>query len=152
MEISTIGKVLVAAKVENLNDLFEAGNGHRQPEGVRRIEVTDALVDTGATMLLMPKRYIQQLGLKQFRKRSARTASGKFEFGVYGMVQLTVQGREARIEVGELGDDLPVVIGQIPLEILDFVVDPQGQRLLGNPDHGGEQMIDLFAVTRLADV
>jgi hypothetical protein len=68
------------------------------------------------------------------------------------MVQLTVQGREARIEVGELGDDLPVVIGQIPLEILDFVVDPQGQRLLGNPDHGGEQMIDLFAVTRLTDV
>jgi hypothetical protein len=27
---------------------------------------------------------------------------------------------------------------------LDFVVDPVGQRLIGNPDHGGEQMIDIF--------
>jgi hypothetical protein len=36
------------------------------------------------------------------------------------------------------------LIGQIPLEMLDFVVDPTGQKLIGNPDHFGEQMIDLF--------
>jgi hypothetical protein len=24
------------------------------------------------------------------------------------------------------------------------VVDPAGQRLIGNPEHGGEQMIDVF--------
>jgi hypothetical protein len=38
--------------------------------------------------------------------------------------------------------DPSVLIGQISLEGLDFVVDPVGQRLLGNPDHGGEQMVD----------
>jgi hypothetical protein len=27
---------------------------------------------------------------------------------------------------------------------LDFVVDPAGQRLIGNPEHGGEQMIEMF--------
>jgi hypothetical protein len=32
----------------------------------------------------------------------------------------------------------------IPLEMLDFVVDPRGQRLIGNPDHGGEWMIDMY--------
>jgi hypothetical protein len=37
-----------------------------------------------------------------------------------------------------------VLIGQIPLEGLDFVVDPQGQRLIGNPDHGGQHMIDAY--------
>ncbi|MGB0068686.1 MAG: hypothetical protein WBQ11_11610 [Isosphaeraceae bacterium] len=31
----------------------------------------------------------------------------------------------------------------IPLEMLDFVVDPRGQRLIGSPDHGGEWMIDM---------
>jgi hypothetical protein len=30
------------------------------------------------------------------------------------------------------------------LELLDFVVDPVGQRLIGNPDRGGQQMIDMF--------
>jgi hypothetical protein len=32
----------------------------------------------------------------------------------------------------------------VPLELLDFVVDTAGQTLIGNPDHGGKQMIDLF--------
>lgn len=29
-------------------------------------------------------------------------------------------------------------------ELLDFVVDPQGQRLIGNPEHGGQHMFDMF--------
>ena len=32
----------------------------------------------------------------------------------------------------------------IPVEALDWVVDTKGQRLIGNPDHGGENMIDMF--------
>jgi hypothetical protein len=57
---------------------------------------------------------------------------------------LTIQGRECKVEVAEPPDDCPVLIGQVPLELLDFVVDPVGQQLIGNPDHNGEQMIDLF--------
>jgi hypothetical protein len=41
-------------------------------------------------------------------------------------------------------DDCPVLIGQVPLELLDFVVDPGGQRLIGNPAHGGEHIIELY--------
>jgi hypothetical protein len=37
-----------------------------------------------------------------------------------------------------------LLIGFIPLEMLDFVVDPRDQRLIGNPDHGGEWMIDMY--------
>jgi hypothetical protein len=44
----------------------------------------------------------------------------------------------------EVPDSVPVLIGQIPLERLDFVVDPKGQRLIGNPAHDGEYMIDAF--------
>jgi hypothetical protein len=36
------------------------------------------------------------------------------------------------------------LIGFIPLELLDFVVDTKKQQLIGNPDHGGEFMIDLY--------
>jgi hypothetical protein len=35
------------------------------------------------------------------------------------------------------------VIGQVPLELMDWVVDPKGQRLIGNPEHG-EQMLDVL--------
>jgi hypothetical protein len=57
---------------------------------------------------------------------------------------LTIQGRECPVEVAEVPDEVPVLIGQIPLEYLDFVVDPKNQRLIGNPAHGGEQMLELY--------
>ena len=44
----------------------------------------------------------------------------------------------------EVPDDVPVLIGQLPLENLDFVVDLQGRSLIGNPAHGGEQMYELY--------
>jgi len=139
-----MGKVVVPAKIENIEDLYAVDRGQLRPDEVRRVEVSDALVDTGAMMLSMPKRFIAELGLKRFRTRHAQTTSAVSEFGVYGTVQLTVQGRDCRVDVAKVPDDCPVLIGQVPLELLDFVVDPLGQKLKGNPEHGGEHMIDLF--------
>jgi predicted aspartyl protease len=139
-----MGKVLVAVKVENLSDVYLIRRGALAPDQLRSIDVADALVDTGATNLSMPGKLIQQLGLKPVRERKARTSAGVVTLQVYEAVNLTVQGREAVCEVTEIPDDCPVLIGQVPLEILDFVVDPQGQRLIGNPAHGGEQMIELY--------
>ena len=144
MEIMTMGKVTVSARIENLQDTYEAEKGVLPAGDVRSVEVADALVDTGATMLSIPRRLIAQLGLTRRRTRTARTASGVVSFGIYGAVRLTVQGRDCIVEAAEIPDECPVLIGQIPLEGLDFVVDPAGQRLIGNPDHGGEQMIDMF--------
>jgi hypothetical protein len=48
------------------------------------------------------------------------------------------------IDVADLPEDCPVLIGQVPLELMDWVVDPKGQRLIGNPEHGGEWMSDMF--------
>ena len=144
MGTATMGKVLVRAKVENLADLYEADKGLAPAEDVRAVVVEDALVDTGPTMLSLPNRCIVQLGLKKVRTRRARTTAGIREFGVYDAVRLTVQGRDCKVEVAEIPDDCPILIGQIPLEALDWVVDPVGQRLIGNPEHGGEHMIDLF--------
>lgn len=144
METPTMGKVTVAAKIENYVDLFEASKGTRKPEEVRQIEMQEALVDTGATFLSMPRRLIEQLGLRRYKTRRARTSNGVVDFGVYEVVRLTVQGRDCMTEVAEVPDDCPVLIGQIPLEALDFVVDPVGRRLIGNPDHGGEHMMDLY--------
>jgi predicted aspartyl protease len=109
--------------------------------------VDDAMVDTGATSLSLPKRPIEQLGLRQIRTAQARTASEMATIAIFGPVRLTVGLRDCTVEVGELPDDCPPVIGVIPLEILDFVVDPKMQRLVGNPARGGEQIFDMFRQT-----
>ncbi len=144
MGIDTVGKVLVVAKVENLSDLYDAEKGAMAPEDVRTIHVDDALVDTGAAILGMPGRMIQQLGLRHVRTRKARTSAGPTNLRVFGGVRLTIQDRDCLSDVTELPDDCPVLIGQIPLEQLDFVVDPGRQRLIGNPEHGGEHIIELY--------
>jgi predicted aspartyl protease len=139
-----MGKVVIKARIENIRDLYEAEMGSRAPDGVRAVEVEDALVDTCATMLSLPTRLVKQLGIQHLRTRRARTTAGVRDFAVYGTVQLTIGGRDCRVDVADVPDDCPVVIGQVSLELSDFDVDPSGQRLIGNPEHGGEQMIDMF--------
>jgi clan AA aspartic protease len=142
METNTVGTV--KAHIQNLRDLYDADQGRLERDEVRTIEVEDALVDTGAYMLFIPRRLVKKLGLKKFRTRPIRTAAGKATAGVYEAVRLTIQGRECTIDVADVPNDCPVLIGQIPLEMLDFVVDLRGQKLIGNPEHGGEHMIDAF--------
>jgi len=144
METATVGKVIVSAKIENLGDLEDVFKGRISPDQVRCLELDDVLVDTGATTVSLPTRLIDQLGLRLLGKRQARTATGIATFGYYSPVRLTVQGRDCVVEVGELADGCPAVIGVIPLEILDFVVDPKNNRLIGNPAHGGVQMLDML--------
>jgi predicted aspartyl protease len=144
MRTNGMGKVLVPARIESLEDLFRVQQGAIQNTEVRRVDVQDALVDTGAIGLMVPKRYVSQLGLRPVRKQMARTVGGDIPITIYNAVRLTVDGRDCSLDVYEVSDDLPVLIGQIPLEALDFVVDPINRRLIGNPAHGGEHMVDAF--------
>lgn len=144
METTTMGKVIVPVRIENVYDLYEAKKGMRTPQSVRYVDVSDALIDTGASTLSLPKRFIAALGLEPLRSRQAITSAGLITLQIHGTVRLTVQGRECTCDVVELPDNCPVLVGQVPLELLDFVIDPMGQRLIGNPAHGGEQMIELY--------
>jgi predicted aspartyl protease len=144
MEIETMGRVTVKAKIENLSDLHHVETQVLPSDQVRFVEVEDALVDTGATILSMPKNLIERLGLSLVRTRNAVTSAGPVTVKVFGDVRLTIQGRDCVTRVTELPDECPVLIGQIPLEELDFVVDLKGQKLIGNPAHGGEQVIELY--------
>ena len=144
MEPGTLGRVLTEAKLENLKDLWAIEQGFRSPDEARSLTIQDALVDTGATLLSVPTALIQQLGLTRFTSKRVISSQGPAEAGVYEAVRLTIQGRSCTMDVLEVPDGVPVLIGQIPLEHLDFVVDPQGRSLIGNPAHGGEHIYELF--------
>jgi predicted aspartyl protease len=141
---SAMGRVLVEAVVENLQDLWDERRGLLSADKVRRVKIADALVDTGATTLALPTRHIRDLGLIKAYEKSAVASSGKTKVNVYDVARLNIQGRQCAVEVIEVPDDVATLIGQIPLEMMDFVVDPQGRRLVGNPAHGGEQVIEIL--------
>lgn len=144
MECEAMGRVLTEATVENLKDLWDADRNMVPPEQVRRVTTDQALVDTVCTSLALPARMIKALGLKKSHDKRASSAGGTIQVAVYEAVRLTIQGRSMTIDPMEVPDDIPVLVGQIPLEALDFVIDVQGRRLTGNPAHGGEQMLELY--------
>jgi clan AA aspartic protease len=139
-----MGRVVVPAVVVSLEDLYRVHRGEMAAAQVRRIEVGEALVDTGATGLSLPRRLVEQLGLLPIRTRRAVTTAGIRDVPTYGAIRLTVQERDCICDVTEVDDACPVLIGQVPLELMDLVIDLDRRQLIGNPTHGGEHMIELM--------
>jgi len=144
MEPNTVGRVLTEAKFENLEDLWAVKQGLRSPDEVRAITIPDALVATGATLLSLPTSQIERLGLARVSSKRVTSSIGLAAAGIYEAVRLTIQGRSCTMDVMEVPDGVPALIGQLPLEHLDFVVDLRSRSLIGNPAHGGEHMYELY--------
>ena len=138
-----MGKVVIKIKVANWSDveLLALGQTTRPP----RFTEVEALVDTGATGLYLKSSVIGQLGLRQIGERTALTMSNRRETRrLFAPVDLEIQGRNTQYQVTELPDELPNIVGQIPLESMDWVIDMVGHKLIGNPAHGGEFLHEEF--------
>lgn len=130
-------------ELENLKDLHAVELGVRKSEDVRRLTIEDALVDTGATGLCLPKSLIEQLGLTPLRSIGVQTANGPAERTVYSEVRYTVLERTYSIQVTDLPEDAPVLVGHMILEALDLCVDMR-KGLIHNPAHGGAWTIKML--------
>ena len=139
-----MGRVTTEVLIENFDDLWAVRRKLLGADDVRHVVVSDALVDTGATGLSLPKKVIRKLGLEKIGTRPVRTTAGVRIAATYNPVNITIQGRTCVLDVIEVPNDVPVLIGQVPLELLDFVVDPRQQKLIGNPAHGGEHMYEQY--------
>ncbi len=144
LEQDKTGRVLTEARIENLQDIWAFEEGLAQPNSVRCLVVADALVDTGATTLALSSRMIRELGLSKTREQMVVLFGRRTVVNIHDVVRLTILNRICAVEVMEVPDDVPALIGQIPLEMLDLVIDQQGRRLTGNPAHGGEHTLELF--------
>ena len=130
-------------ELENQYDLVAVKLGVMSPEDVRRFTVTDALVDTGATGLCLPIPLIEQLGLTPIEMRRARAATGIVERMLYSEVQFTILERTSTIQVTDLPEGSPVLIGHMVLEHLDLCLDIK-KGLIYNPAHDGEWIIEIL--------
>ena len=144
METDAVGRVMTEATIENMEDLWALKRGILADGQVRCVTVGDALVDTGATLLSLPTGLIEQLGLEKTASKRVSSSTGGGVAAVYSAVRLTIQARSCTMDVMEVPDEVPVLIGQIPLEHMDFVVDPRSRTLIGNPAHGGEHVYELY--------
>jgi len=139
-----MGKVTVRVKISNYGDQLAVKEGRKQPEDVRRIEV-DGLVDTGATLCVLPESIVQQLGLPINRTAPVMYADGRVgEIGVAGGAYLEIKGRYAEVECLVEKNSDQVLIGQVPLEVMDWHVDMKERALKPRPESPDAPLLELL--------
>lgn len=123
-----MGIFYVGAKVRNWQNRFLAPD--RQGD-----EVTcDMLVDSGAAELALPAELIESLRLEELGEvRVFAADGGQHEYRVLGIVELEVQGRLCQVRVIELPRGSEPLLGAVPLEEMDWRIDPSRKRLVPNP-------------------
>jgi clan AA aspartic protease len=92
-----------------------------------------ALVDTGAITLCIPEHIAVQLNLEEIEKREVTTADGKRIPTPYvGPIQIKFENRSCFTGALVLGDS--VLLGAVPMEDMDLVVNPRLQTVTVNPE------------------
>ena len=137
-----MGKIVVRIRLTNRND--EVLNLAKARKAEPRHAEVEALVDTGATRLYLQTGVIKTLGLQRLGTVKSQTANGECLRGKYGTVHLELMGRGENFDLVEVPDSVSNLLGQVPLEMLDFVINPKTQELTPNPAHGGEQMTEEY--------
>jgi len=132
-----MGLVQTEITLKNIRDKIKAEEGYIKELDIRQTTV-QAVVDTGAMTLVINEQLRQQLGLEVVGSKIARLADNTRK-----MVQIT----EA-VEVHWKNRSMTcqpwvvnagrILLGAIPLENMDLMVDPGSQILVGA--HGEEEV------------
>ena len=95
-----------------------------------RFIATDALVDTGATYILLPRKILRDLAVQPIDRMPFQLADeGEVEYDI-GEVRIRLDGHQ-RVTVVVFGDEEAApLIGATTLELFSLAVDPIKRRLV----------------------
>lgn len=127
---------LVYADIELISgdDLALYRRGFLPEDQIKHMRVS-VLVDSGAYMLSINDRIKEQLDLPVLDKQTVRLADDtEMKVEVVGPVEIRFENRRATVDAYVIPGNAEPLLGVIPLEDLDVVVDPKQQRLIVNPE------------------
>lgn len=108
---------------------FRLGNDAR--DDLEEIDA-NAVVDTGALHLCIPEHLAMQLQLKARSQREVQATDGKSHLVDYvSPVRISMLGRECVTGALVIGNQ--VLLGAIPMEDMDLIVEPARLRVSVNP-------------------
>jgi clan AA aspartic protease len=131
-----VGTVYTEITLKNAVDVGEFQRGHIGEQSVRTTTV-QALVDTGAGSLIISEQIREKLGLAIKGLRSAALANGGREVcRLTEPVEIHWKDRYTTCHALVLPGVEDILLGAIPLEDMDLLVDPARRELTGA--HGDE--------------
>ena len=135
-----MGNVSAEITLKNSREFFMAQNGLISNTAVRTLTLS-AIVDTGASTLVINEDICRQLGLSIIETRIASLAGGvRKECKITEPVQIHWKDRQASCNALVLPEG-NTLLGVIPLEFMDLMVDPVRHELTGAH---GDQIVTLI--------
>jgi clan AA aspartic protease len=124
-----MGRFAVEMVVANNHEVHLAQAGQMPDGQVRRVAV-QGVVDSGAANLVLPRKVVQELGLKTVGQATVRYADQRTaKRQVVEEVRLDLLGRHGTFQALVEPARETALIGAIVLEALDLVVDCTTQKL-----------------------
>jgi len=124
-----MGLVFTDIELVNYDDTFLARKKMLPSSDIRSMTV-NALVDTGAYMLVIGENVRSQLGIEITGEEVATLADGTHAtLKVAGPVEVRFKNRHTIVEALVVPGNSQVLLGAIPLEGLDVIIDPNKNEL-----------------------
>ena len=126
-----MGTTFAEVTMTNMLDEGYVRDGYIKPDDVRSVTVR-ALVDTGAMSLIIPEELRLKLGLRIIGDSVTKIADGRHvNCKVTEGVKFCWKNREWILSAVVIPGAEDVLLGAIPLEALDVMVNPVTQELVG---------------------
>ena len=126
-----MGNVYAEITLKNANDAYNARQGLIRDKEIRNIEIT-AMVDTGAMTLIISEELRQQLGLGIHDLREVTLANDESEVArVTEPVEIIWKDRSFIGQAWVISGWGEPLLGLLPLEYMDLMVDPVHRTLVG---------------------
>ena len=126
---------LVNANIEIINsdDLALVRRGYLKEDDVKRIQV-EVLVNTGSYMLAINEDIKIQLDLLKVDEQEAELADGTLKrLDVVDPIEIKFKNRRCSCDAMVLPGKSQILLGAIPMEDMDLVVDPKKTRTNSKP-------------------
>lgn len=133
--VNEMGLVYAEIDLISNDDLVLHRRGYLAEEKIKQVTV-NALVDSGAYMLCINENVKAQLDLPVIEKQFSRLADETLlELEIVGPVEIRFENRSTSVRAMVLPGNSEVLLGAIPMEDMDVLIDPKRQKLLVNPEH-----------------
>ena len=131
-----MGTVYTELTLKNAGDVSSCNRGMLEESEIRQTTVT-AVVDTGAGTLIIDEARRQQLGLEVRKEKVVTLANNeKQTVKIVDPVEIHWKDRSCTFQPWVVPNSPKTLLGAIPLEDMDLIVDPKKEEVFGR--HGDE--------------
>ena len=126
-----MGYVNTQVTLKNIYDLKQAKQGNLPKDKIRQATI-DVMVDTGASTLVINEKIFQQLGLDVMGESEITLANdAKEKCKITEPVVIKWEDRAVAMSALVIDDAPDFLLGILPLEGMDLIIDTVNQKLVG---------------------